>query len=476
MLPVPKLGWTLWLTGCPCWRPRYRTRVGRLAGMAKKGLAGAARGRRGFLSLITKNTDARDWPALRRPTQAYVAVLETKLASEHKMPSYPEVAGGQESGRQGLRVALVAGALGRGGAEKQFFYMARSLTALGVCVRVYSVTRGEPFEAKLQELGVPVHWFGELGNPALRVVVLTKLLRSFRPHVIQSSHPFANLYAALAGRWLNAMSLGAQRSDWAFTREDNGLWAYPLMMTPSAVIANSEKARREFTSHRSLGPVSVHVLANAIDLDHYGPAQTDAAPGVAGREPVAVFVARLVAVKRLDRFLGALAIASRQVPALRGMVVGDGPERKPMQQVARELGLSSRVEFLEERDDVSALLRDARFLVLSSDREGTPNVILEAMATGIPVITTPVGDAATIVLDGVTGYVVAYEDTQGMAARMVELARSPQLCRQLGEAGRERVRERHSLDGLGDRLLAIYQDVARHQNNRQLLRLLAEFI
>jgi glycosyltransferase involved in cell wall biosynthesis len=155
--------------------------------------------------------------------------------------------------------------------------------------------------------------------------------------------------------------------------------------------------------------------------------------------------------------------------------VGDGPQRKPMQQVALALGLSSsQVEFVGERDDVSTLLRQARFLVLSSDREGTPNVILEAMATGIPVITTPVGDAATIVLDGVTGYVVDFDDIQGMTARTVELAQSPQLCRQLGEAGRERVRQRHGLYGLGDRLLAIYRDIARQQENHQLLRLLPE--
>jgi glycosyltransferase involved in cell wall biosynthesis len=314
-----------------------------------------------------------------------------------------------------------------------------------------------------------VHWFGRSKIPILRVATLAKLLGSYRPHVIQSGHAFTNLYAAAVGRWLNTMSLGAQRSDWSHARERNGLWTYALMKMPSAVIANSEKARLEFTDRRILKSESVRVLPNAIDLRDYA-GETNAS-----REPVAVFVGRLIAVKRLDRFLKVLSLASRQVPSLRGIVVGDGPQRKPMQQVALALGLSSsQVEFVGERDDVSTLLRQARFLVLSSDREGTPNVILEAMATGIPVITTPVGDAATIVLDGVTGYVVDFDDIQGMTARTVELAQSPQLCRQLGEAGRERVRRRHGLDGLGDRLLAIYRDIARQQENHQLLRLLPE--
>ena len=114
--------------------------------------------------------------------------------------------------------------------------------------------------------------------------------------------------------------------------------------------------------------------------------------------------------------------------------------------------------------------------MLSSDWEGTPNVILEAMATSLPVITTPVGDAAKIVLHGVTGYVVDYDDEQGRAARMAELARSPELCRQLGDAGRERVRQYHGLDGLGDRLLAIYRDIARQQQNHQVVQLLREVV
>ena len=404
------------------------------------------------------------------------AVPDAKLMRERGVPTYPEVAGLREDRRQRLRVALVAGALSRGGAEKQIFYMAQSLAALGVSVRVYSVTRGESYEAKLQAMGIPVYWFGRSKIPIVRMATLANLLKPYRPHVIQSGHTFTNLYAAAVGRWLNIMSLGAQRSDWSHTRERSGLWTYPLMRMPSAVIANSEKARLELTNRHILKPESVRVLSNAIDLSEYA-ARTDAvASAAAGREPAAVFVARLIAVKRLDRFLRALALASRQVPALRGIVVGDGPERKPMQQLARELGLSSRVEFLGERDDVSALLRKARFLVLSSDREGTPNVILEAMATALPVITTPVGDAATIVLDGVTGYVVGYDDIQGMAARMVELAQSPQLCRQLGDAGRERARQRHGLDGLGDRLLAIYRDIARQQNIHQVLQLIPEHV
>jgi glycosyltransferase involved in cell wall biosynthesis len=401
---------------------------------------------------------------------------EADAMREYQVSIGSEACGNRNSAVPRLRVALLAGSLSRGGAEKQLFYIARALFELGVDVRVYSVTRGEPYEENLKAVGVPVHWFGRLGNPLLRLATLAILLRSHRPHVIQAGNAFTNLYAAILGRWFNAMSLGAQRSSWAYARQRNGIWTYPLMKAPSAVIANSERAVLEFTNRRILRPESVRVLPNAIDLGEYRAAetQTDTQSAAFPREPVAIFVARLIAVKRLDRFLRAFSLASKQVPGLKGIVVGEGPERKPMQQLAQEMGLSSRVSFLGERHDVGALLQNARFLVLSSDWEGTPNVILEAMAAALPVITTPVGDVAEIVVDGVTGSVVGFDDVQGMAARMVELARSPQLCRQLGVAGRNHVRRRHGLDGLGERLLAIYRDIARQQENDQVVRLLPE--
>ena len=94
------------------------------------------------------------------------------------------------AGTDRLRVALIAGTLRQGGAEKQAVYMARALRDAGVDVRLYCLTRGEFHEARLRALGVPPRWVGRRGNPALRLLALAREFREFRPQIVQACHFF----------------------------------------------------------------------------------------------------------------------------------------------------------------------------------------------------------------------------------------------------------------------------------------------
>jgi glycosyltransferase involved in cell wall biosynthesis len=182
----------------------------------------------------------------------------------------------------------------------------------------------------------------------------------------------------------------------------------------------------------------------------------------------------LIVEKRVDCFLDALAQARRTVPDLKGLIIGDGPERPRLERQAASLGLvPGNIEFLGRRSDVPALLGQAAMLVHSSANEGFPNAVLEAMTAGLPVITTPAGDAGIVVQDGVSGYVVPFADVDRMAERMVQLALSPGLRRRFGEAGRKRVEQRYSYESLADRILATYRSIVRQQSRHDLASLLS---
>jgi glycosyltransferase involved in cell wall biosynthesis len=114
-------------------------------------------------------------------------------------------------------------------------------------------------------------------------------------------------------------------------------------------------------------------------------------------------------------------------------------------------------------------MAEADMLALTSDHEGLPNVILEAMAAKLPVVTTPAGDAAVVVEDGVSGFVVPFDAVAGLADRLIDLARSPGLRREVGEAGYERVIARYACAGLADRWLAVYRAVAQQSGHVQVL-------
>ena len=171
------------------------------------------------------------------------------------------------------RIALIAGTLGQAGAEKQLVYMARALRQAGAELRVYSLTKGEFYEAHLRELGVEPIWFGRKGKLPnctipLRLMSLASQLVRFRPHVVQSAHFFCNLYAGLCGRLSGALTLGAMRNDLERERKGCGRWTRASLRLPSTIIANSRAARRGVEEF-GIDPQAITVLNNVVDLDEF---------------------------------------------------------------------------------------------------------------------------------------------------------------------------------------------------------------
>jgi glycosyltransferase involved in cell wall biosynthesis len=385
-----------------------------------------------------------------------------------------------------LRVEFIAGSLGQGGAEKQLLYLARELRRVRVDVRVLTLTHGEACEPAFADAGVPVEWVGRHRLP-LRLVDLVASTRRFRPHIVQAAHFFTNLYAAGLARLDGVVGTGAIRNDTQFDMEECGRWGGPLLRAPRSLIANSRTAARHAEA-AGVDASRLHVLANVIDLDQFDrQAQTGVQAGTqagaqagtarrseagAGeREVTAVAVARLVPAKRLDRFLRALARARREESLLRGVIVGDGPERVRLEALAGALGLlPDGVRFLGACADVPRVLADADMLVLTSQHEGFPNVLLEGMAAGLPIITTPAGDAGVLVDDDRTGFVVPFHDLELLTERMLALTRSPATRRAFGMAGRSQVEAQYRVDGLAGRALEIYHRIAARQRRVKTLR------
>lgn len=372
-----------------------------------------------------------------------------------------------------LRVALVAGTLDRGGAEKQLFYMARALVRAGVDVRVCCLQRGEVFETELQRVGIQTAWIGRSAHPAWRTVAIVRALADFQPDIVQSAHFYTNLYVTAAALVYGAVGIGALRSNTRYEMTASGWWGRWLLRLPTVLLANSQAARRN-AAWLGVRSETVYVVPNVIDLATFDRAGADGVP--LPREPGRVVVASVathIPAKRLDRFIAALARARTQAPGLLGLLIGGGPEHARLRALALELGLGPHdVHFVGPRDDVPRLLRAADLLLMTSDHEGFPNAILEAMAARLPVITTPAGDAGVVVQDDVTGYVVPFDGVEQMAERLVRLVRSPELRRSLGRAGRVRVEQRYSADELATSLLGAYRGIASLRADEDLLKLI----
>lgn len=180
--------------------------------------------------------------------------------------------------------------------------------------------------------------------------------------------------------------------------------------------------------------------------------------GIASEELVVTLIARLVPIKRVDRFISA-AFALASLPGVRFVIVGDGELREQLQASihARELG--ERLIWAGFRRDIPDVCYASDVVVLTSDNEGTPVSLIEAQAAAVPVVATNVGGVRSVVLDGETGYVVRVRDTERLAVRIAALLHHPELRARMGAAGRAHVCANFTLERLAADHVRLYREL-----------------
>lgn len=172
---------------------------------------------------------------------------------------------------------------------------------------------------------------------------------------------------------------------------------------------------------------------------------------------VVAIVGRLTEVKDHDFFLRAFAAWNR--PDAVAHVIGDGHLRPALERTAHQLGIDGRVRFLGTRDDPAVFYREADLVVLTSRNEGTPLTILEAMAAGVPVLSTPVGGVPDLLAGG--RGMMAPRDIQAFALALDQLAEHPQLRADVAAAGRAFVREHYAKERLVRDVRELYERLLR---------------
>ena len=174
-------------------------------------------------------------------------------------------------------------------------------------------------------------------------------------------------------------------------------------------------------------------------------------------DPVVTLVARLVPIKRVDRFLRMAAAVHARIPTTRFLVVGDGELADELRTLARDLG--ERVVWAGYRQDMAGVYAASDVVVLTSDNEGTPVSLIEASAAGVPVVSTEVGGVASVIRDGETGYVVDHDDEGKLCEVVAELLIDPDRARALGARGAEHVASQFSLDRLVGDVIHLYRSL-----------------
>jgi glycosyltransferase involved in cell wall biosynthesis len=202
------------------------------------------------------------------------------------------------------------------------------------------------------------------------------------------------------------------------------------------------------------------IAPNGVDTERFAPAspaaraEARAAAGL-GNEFCLLFVGRLVQRKGVDVLLRALA-ASQRARTARLLVVGDGPERGNLEQIAKETGVAAQVQFLGEHADVAPFQTCADAFVFPSRLEGLPNALLEAMASGLPSIATRIGGCLDVMTEQ-SGLLVPSDDVSALAAAIDTVVADAGRRAELAAAGRQRVLDRFAFSITAAQLQQIYR-------------------
>jgi glycosyltransferase involved in cell wall biosynthesis len=217
------------------------------------------------------------------------------------------------------------------------------------------------------------------------------------------------------------------------------------------IVSVSASLGQRFCGFNGVSPAKLRVIEYGVDLpgaDTVPESQVRAIRDSLGfqRDDVVIgSIGRLVEQKDYSTELRAFAVAVRHAPRLKLAIAGDGPLRAQLEQLARVLGVESRVRFLGHRHDVPELLRSVDVFALASTFEPFGVVLLEALAAGRPIVATAVNDVAEIVRDGRSGVLVPASDASTMAAVFVKLAHDHECRARLGAQARVEA-ERFRLD------------------------------
>lgn len=233
-----------------------------------------------------------------------------------------------------------------------------------------------------------------------------------------------------------------------------GKFFYPLIKRVDAVVSVCKQSTRELING-GFSEERIAEIPNGVDLDRF--VQRPPRQGLKG--PIITFVGRLDRYKGVDFLLEAFKRVITQNSNSRLLIVGTGPDETLLKDKTVRLHLEENIQFLGKREDVFSLLLDSDIFVLPTLSEGMSNVLLEAMACGLPVVTTSVGGNCDLISNGHNGLLVPPGDSDALGEALIEILHDAALAGRLGDEARKTVQENYSLEFITDRYLALYNRI-----------------
>jgi glycosyltransferase involved in cell wall biosynthesis len=345
------------------------------------------------------------------------------------------------------------------GGQRQLLWMGEGLRRHGGRP-IFALRSGVPLAKRALDAGIQVVTIDPLiaeWGP-WTVLRLRRVIRRERVSIVhaQSGHTMA--LAALASLGTGAKIVFARRVTTPLRANRPTRWKYAR----ADRLISVSKAGVEGLLRAGVSPERVRVVPSGVPLSKLAkPATTEllASFGVPAGAPLAVLVASLSAAKDPSTFVRAIQVARREVPALHALLVGDGPLRDSLAAEISSLGLDGFVHLTGFRTDPESLEAAASVVVLTSKSlEGTPGVLLDALALGIPIVTTNVGGVPEVIEDGISGLILPIGDADALGRAIARVLLDAPLAARLSAGARARA-PKFSIENTVNSTMVVYREL-----------------
>jgi glycosyltransferase involved in cell wall biosynthesis len=371
-----------------------------------------------------------------------------------------------------LVIAHVLSSFGQGGQERVAADLARLQCAAGHEVLAISIAPGPEgaTAAAFRATGVLPETIAK--RPRVDPSLPVRLAAHFRRHrvdVVHTHNPHALIYGAPAGWFAGAVVVHSKHG--MNPDRPRRLWLRRASAKlVDAYVAVSPSLAQKALEQRDCESSRLHVIANGIDIVRFAPSQGGRRKirdelGIPADAWVVGTVGRLAPEK--DQALLIDAMAPLLSEDRRLVIVGDGAERDALRARIARIPGGGFVHMLGQRADVDSILAALDAFALTSRTEGLPLVLLEAMATGLPVLSTAVGGIPDLLEEGVTGFLSPAGDRAPLTWQLASLSTDGSLARRVGEAGRQAILQRYSVDRMAKEYGLLYERTLR--DSRRLL-------
>lgn len=371
-----------------------------------------------------------------------------------------------------IRILHVVDGYRMGGAENKLLELIARLDRDKYEILLCNVGPDGPLKPQFEHLDIQTFDFPRRWSfDPIPVFKLAKLMRKHKIDVVQTTLFWADFIGAMAAKWagvpliLSWETVSHEGDPYhnKFQRRKGYELASKLM---NRIIAVSNEVKTSLVKRRGVPSEKISVIHYGVDLARYNPNGREtriakrAELGLNPDDFLIGIVARLEPWKGHDIFVEAFAGPAEAFSNVHVILVGDGSLRQSLEEQVRQHGLDSRIHFLGVRHDIAELLNCIDLFVLPSrPGEGLPNVLLEAMACGVPVVATNVGGVPELVRDGYNGYVVKTGDVAELRDALRKVISDKRHLKQLSENALTTVQTEFSLEKQLTAFEAVYDSV-----------------